>query len=140
MARVLPYWHDAVVPQLRAGLVPLVVAHGNSLRALAKHLEGISDAEIAELNIPTGVPRRYDLDDDLEVVRVPATWAMPRPWPPPQRRSRSKRARDHGESLPGPEMPCCPPIRRPSLPVPPRRSLSSSRRAIRRVDLSLACR
>ena len=70
VARVLPYWYDAVVPQLRAGLVPLVVAHGNSLRALAKHLEGISDADIAELNIPTGVPRRYDLDDDLEVVEA----------------------------------------------------------------------
>ena len=47
-----------------------MVAHGNSLRALAKHLEGISDADIAELNIPTGVPRRYDLDDDLEVVEA----------------------------------------------------------------------
>jgi 2,3-bisphosphoglycerate-dependent phosphoglycerate mutase len=68
VARVLPYWYDAVVPQLRAGLVPLVVAHGNSLRALAKHLEGISDAEIAELNIPTGVPRQYELDDALRVV------------------------------------------------------------------------
>ncbi|HEY8093747.1 MAG TPA: 2,3-diphosphoglycerate-dependent phosphoglycerate mutase [Acidimicrobiales bacterium] len=68
VARVLPYWHDVVVPQLRAGLVPLVVAHGNSLRALVKHLEHISDADIAELNIPTGAPRRYDLDDDLGVV------------------------------------------------------------------------
>ena len=65
VARVLPYWHDAIVPQLRAGLTPLVVAHGNSLRALAKHLEGISDTEIAELNIPTGVPRLYELDDNL---------------------------------------------------------------------------
>ena len=54
---------------LRAGLRVLVVAHGNSLRALVKHLEGISDADIAELNIPTGAPRRYDLDDrDLTVV------------------------------------------------------------------------
>ena len=68
VARVLPYWHDVVVPQLRAGLVPLVVAHGNSLRALVKHLEHISDADIAELNIPTGGPRRYDLDDALGVV------------------------------------------------------------------------
>ncbi|HET9600835.1 MAG TPA: 2,3-diphosphoglycerate-dependent phosphoglycerate mutase [Acidimicrobiales bacterium] len=65
VARVLPYWHDAIVPQLRAGLTPLVVAHGNSLRALAKHLEGISDTEIAEFNIPTGVPRLYELDDNL---------------------------------------------------------------------------
>jgi 2,3-bisphosphoglycerate-dependent phosphoglycerate mutase len=68
VARVLPYWHDTIVPQLRAGLTPLVVAHGNSLRALVKHLEGISDADIAELNIPTGVPRRYELDDDLGVI------------------------------------------------------------------------
>jgi 2,3-bisphosphoglycerate-dependent phosphoglycerate mutase len=68
VVRVLPYWYDSVVPQLRDGLVPLVVAHGNSLRALAKHLEGISDADIAELNIPTGVPRAYELDDDLRVV------------------------------------------------------------------------
>src|SRR4051812_12300295 len=58
VARVLPYWHDAVVPQLRAGLTVLITAHGNSLRALVKHLEGISDDAIAELNIPTGMPRR----------------------------------------------------------------------------------
>ena len=68
VARVLPYWYDTIVPQLRAGWTVLVVAHGNSLRALAKHLEAIPDDEIAELNIPTGVPRRYDFDDDLEVV------------------------------------------------------------------------
>jgi 2,3-bisphosphoglycerate-dependent phosphoglycerate mutase len=65
VVRVLPYWHDVVVPQLRAGLTVLIVAHGNSLRALVKHLEGIADDAIAELNIPTGVPRRYELDDDL---------------------------------------------------------------------------
>ena len=69
VARVLPYWHDAIVPELRAGLSPLVVGHGNSLRALVKHLEHISDEDIAELNIPTGVPRRYELDDgSLAVV------------------------------------------------------------------------
>jgi 2,3-bisphosphoglycerate-dependent phosphoglycerate mutase len=68
VARVLPYWYDAVVPQLRAGLTVLVTAHGNSLRALVKHLEGVSDADIAELNIPTGVPRRYELDDSMRVV------------------------------------------------------------------------
>ena len=73
VARVLPYWYDAVVPQLRAGRPVLVTAHGNSLRALVKHLEGVSDADIAELNIPTGVPRRYELDDSMRVVtgRVP---------------------------------------------------------------------
>ncbi|MEZ5259035.1 MAG: 2,3-bisphosphoglycerate-dependent phosphoglycerate mutase [Ilumatobacteraceae bacterium] len=68
VARVLPYWHDAIVPQLRAGLSVVVVAHGNSLRALVKHLEGISDDDIAELNIPTGAPRRYDFDADLGVT------------------------------------------------------------------------
>ena len=68
VARVLPYWHDRVVPQLRAGLHVLVVAHGNSLRALVKHLEGIDDATIADLNIPTGAPRRYTFADDLSVT------------------------------------------------------------------------
>lgn len=68
VARVLPYWHDVVVPQLRAGLSVLIVAHGNSLRALVKHLEGISDDDIAGLNIPTGAPRRYLFDDDLRVA------------------------------------------------------------------------
>jgi 2,3-bisphosphoglycerate-dependent phosphoglycerate mutase len=66
--RVLPYWYDAIVPRLRAGLTLLVVAHGNSLRALVKHLEGISDDDIVDLNIPTGAPRRYVLDEDLRVV------------------------------------------------------------------------
>jgi 2,3-bisphosphoglycerate-dependent phosphoglycerate mutase len=70
VARVLPYWYDAVVPDLRAGLTVLIVAHGNSLRALVKHLEGISDAAIPELNIPTGAPRRYVFDDDLRVVEA----------------------------------------------------------------------
>jgi 2,3-bisphosphoglycerate-dependent phosphoglycerate mutase len=65
VTRVLPYWHDALVPQLRAGLDVLVVAHGNSLRALVMHLEGVSREEIAELNIPTGAPRRYTFDDHL---------------------------------------------------------------------------
>ena len=53
---MLPYWYDAIVPDLRAGHTVLVAAHGNSLRALVKHLDGISDDDIAELNIPTGVP------------------------------------------------------------------------------------
>jgi len=68
MARMLPYWYDAVVPDLvRLGTV-LVVAHGNSLRALVKHLDGISDAAIAELNIPTGIPLAYELDDAFRPV------------------------------------------------------------------------
>lgn len=70
VARVLPYWHDAIVPQLRAGLTVLVAAHGNSLRALWKHLEGVSDADIAELNIPTGFPRQYVFDDNLTVIEA----------------------------------------------------------------------
>lgn len=63
--RMLPYWFDAIVPDLRVGNNVLVVAHGNSLRALVKHLEGISDEDIPALNIPTGVPLRYELDDDF---------------------------------------------------------------------------
>ena len=62
---MLPYWYDAIVPDLRAGATVLVAAHGNSLRALVKHLDGISDDDIAELNIPTGVPLLYELGDDL---------------------------------------------------------------------------
>ncbi len=65
VARFLPYWEQAVVPDLRAGHVVLLAAHGNSLRALVKHLDGVSDDAIAGLNIPTGIPLRYDLDDDL---------------------------------------------------------------------------
>jgi 2,3-bisphosphoglycerate-dependent phosphoglycerate mutase len=63
VARMLPYWYDAVVPDLAAHGTTIVVAHGNSLRALVKHLDGISDAAIAELNIPTGIPLVYELDD-----------------------------------------------------------------------------
>ena len=63
--RMLPYWYDAIVPDLATHDVVLIVAHGNSLRALIKHLEGISDDDIAELNLPTGVPLLYELDDDL---------------------------------------------------------------------------
>ncbi len=65
VARMLPYWYDAIVPDLRAGLTVLVAAHGNSLRALVKHLDGISEADIPELNLPTGVPLHYELGDDL---------------------------------------------------------------------------
>jgi 2,3-bisphosphoglycerate-dependent phosphoglycerate mutase len=67
--RMLPYWYDAIVPDVAAGRAPLVVAHGNSLRALVKHLDGISDADIAELNIPTGMPLVYDLDESFRPVQ-----------------------------------------------------------------------
>jgi len=66
VARLLPYWYDAIVPNLAAGQTVLIVAHGNSLRALVKHLDGISDAAIAELNIPTGIPLLYELDEALK--------------------------------------------------------------------------
>ncbi|MEQ4300898.1 phosphoglyceromutase [Plantactinospora sp. B6F1] len=63
--RMLPYWFDSIVPDILAGRTVLVAAHGNSLRALVKHLDGISDEAIAKLNIPTGIPLRYDLDRSM---------------------------------------------------------------------------
>jgi 2,3-bisphosphoglycerate-dependent phosphoglycerate mutase len=66
--RVLPCWEDTIVPAIKAGQRVLVVAHGNSLRALVKHLDGISQEDIVGINIPTGVPLVYDLDDDLKPV------------------------------------------------------------------------
>jgi 2,3-bisphosphoglycerate-dependent phosphoglycerate mutase len=66
VGRMLPYWESDVVPDLRAGRVVLLAAHGNSLRALVKHLDGISDDDIPGLNIPTGIPLLYELDDDLQ--------------------------------------------------------------------------
>ncbi|MBO0684750.1 MAG: 2,3-bisphosphoglycerate-dependent phosphoglycerate mutase, partial [Candidatus Dormibacteraeota bacterium] len=69
LSRVLPYWYDVLVPDLRAARLVLVAAHGNSLRALVKHLDGISDREIAGLNLPTGVPLVYELDADLQPRR-----------------------------------------------------------------------
>lgn len=67
--RMLPYWYDAIVPDLLAGKTVLVTAHGNSLRALVKHLDGIGEDEIVGLNIPTGIPLVYELDDDLRPVQ-----------------------------------------------------------------------
>ena len=69
VARFLPYWHDAIVPDLKAGKRVLIAAHGNSLRALVKHLDGISDDEIVSLNIPTGIPLVYELTDELTPIR-----------------------------------------------------------------------
>jgi 2,3-bisphosphoglycerate-dependent phosphoglycerate mutase len=66
--RVLPYWHDTVAPQLLNDQNVLITAHGNSLRALVMHLEGVSKDDIAELNIPTGAPRQYTFDDQLRVT------------------------------------------------------------------------
>ncbi|HEX9116025.1 MAG TPA: 2,3-diphosphoglycerate-dependent phosphoglycerate mutase [Anaerolineae bacterium] len=67
--RFLPYWHETIVPDLKAGKRVLIAAHGNSLRALVKYLDNISDEEIPELNIPTGVPLVYELDDHLKPIR-----------------------------------------------------------------------
>ncbi|MGQ0651709.1 MAG: 2,3-diphosphoglycerate-dependent phosphoglycerate mutase [Betaproteobacteria bacterium] len=69
VARVIPYWNGTLAPAVRAGRRVLVAAHGNSLRALVKHLDGIGDAEIVGLNIPTGVPLVYELDDALKAVK-----------------------------------------------------------------------
>lgn len=70
VARMMPYWYDAIIPDLAAYETVMITAHGNSLRALVKHLEGISDADIAELNIPTGVPRVYQLNENYEVLKA----------------------------------------------------------------------
>jgi 2,3-bisphosphoglycerate-dependent phosphoglycerate mutase len=68
LERVVPYWEKEIVPQLKAGKKVLIAAHGNSLRALVKHLDGIDEATISELNIPTGTPLVYELDDDLKPI------------------------------------------------------------------------
>jgi 2,3-bisphosphoglycerate-dependent phosphoglycerate mutase len=69
VARVVPYWQMEIAPRVRAGQSVLVAAHGNSLRALVKHLDHVSDAQIVGLNIPTAVPLVYELDDDLRPIR-----------------------------------------------------------------------
>ncbi len=75
--RLLPYWYDAVVPDLRAGQTVLVVAHGNSLRGLVMHLDGLSREQVVGLNVPTGQPLRYDLDDDLAPITAGGTYLDP---------------------------------------------------------------
>ncbi|MDX6309952.1 MAG: 2,3-bisphosphoglycerate-dependent phosphoglycerate mutase [Nocardioidaceae bacterium] len=69
LVRVLPYWYDVVVPDLRRGETVLVTAHGNSLRALVKHLDDMSEEAVVSLNIPTGIPLVYNLDDEMKPVR-----------------------------------------------------------------------
>ena len=75
--RMLPYWDSAVVPDLRSGATVLVAAHGNSLRAIVKHLDGISDDDIAGLNIPTGMPLVYRLDEELQPTVVGGEYLDP---------------------------------------------------------------
>lgn len=69
VARVIPFWNESIAPAVRAGRRVLVAAHGNSLRALIKHLDGVSDDDIVHLNIPTGQPLVYELDDELRPIR-----------------------------------------------------------------------
>jgi len=75
--RALPYWESEILPDLKAGKTVLVAAHGNSLRALVKHLDGISDADIAGLNIPTGIPLVYELDENFKPVTPGGTYLDP---------------------------------------------------------------
>ncbi len=75
--RLLPYWYDAIVPDLQADEVVMIAAHGNSLRALVKHLDGLSEEQVVGLNIPTGQPLRYDLDDDMHPTNPGGTYLDP---------------------------------------------------------------
>jgi 2,3-bisphosphoglycerate-dependent phosphoglycerate mutase len=69
VARFLPYWHDTIAPSIKSGKRVIIAAHGNSLRALVKYLDDISESAIVELNIPTGIPLVYELDDNLKPLR-----------------------------------------------------------------------
>ena len=69
VARFLPYWHETIAPVVRSGKRVIIAAHGNSLRALVKYLDNVSDQEIVELNIPTGIPLVYELDNDLKAIK-----------------------------------------------------------------------
>jgi 2,3-bisphosphoglycerate-dependent phosphoglycerate mutase len=77
VVRMLPYWYDAIVPDLLTEQTVLVAAHGNSLRALIKHLDGIDEDTVVGLNVPTGIPLRYDLDDSLRPVTVGGAYLDP---------------------------------------------------------------
>lgn len=74
---MLPYWYDGIVPDLLDGKTVLVAAHGNSLRGLVKHLDGISDDAISGLNIPTGIPLAYELDADFRPLKPGGTYLDP---------------------------------------------------------------
>jgi 2,3-bisphosphoglycerate-dependent phosphoglycerate mutase len=69
VARTLPYWHEVIAPVVRSGKRVIIAAHGNSLRGLVKYLDNVSEADIVGLNIPTGIPLVYELDDDLKPLR-----------------------------------------------------------------------
>ena len=69
VARFLPYWHGTIAPAIKSGKRVIIAAHGNSLRALVKYLDNIPESEIVELNIPTGIPLVYELDENLKPIR-----------------------------------------------------------------------
>jgi 2,3-bisphosphoglycerate-dependent phosphoglycerate mutase len=108
--RMLPYWYDAIVPDLRGGGVVLVAAHGNSLRALIKHLDGLSDDAVVSLNVPTGIPLHYDLEDTTLLPSRPSTYLDPaaaaaaRPSPTRARRSDPPHSHPHPHPHPHPEL------------------------------------
>ena len=77
LERALPYWYDEIVPDLRAGKTTLVAAHGNSLRAIVKHLDQMGDSEVVGLNIPTGIPLLYELNDDFTPVTAGGRYLDP---------------------------------------------------------------
>ena len=77
VVRMLPYWYDAIVPDLRLGLTVLLAAHGNSLRGLIKHLDGLSDEAVVALNVPTGIPLRYELEEATLTPTRPADYLDP---------------------------------------------------------------
>ena len=77
VTRMIPYWQESIIPDLKAGKRVLVTAHGNSLRALVMHLDGISEADIAELNIPTGIPLLYELDNDFKPLKIGGEYLDP---------------------------------------------------------------
>jgi 2,3-bisphosphoglycerate-dependent phosphoglycerate mutase len=77
VVRMLPYWYDSIVPDLHEFGTVLVAAHGNSLRALIKHLDGMSDEAVVSLNVPTGIPLRYDLDEDFRPKVIGGTYLDP---------------------------------------------------------------
>jgi 2,3-bisphosphoglycerate-dependent phosphoglycerate mutase len=77
VTRLLPYWYDAIVPDLRLGRTVLIAAHGNSLRAMIKHLDGLSDEAVVALNVPTGIPLRYELDPSTLTPSAPGEYLDP---------------------------------------------------------------
>ncbi|MBA3618631.1 MAG: phosphoglyceromutase [Actinomycetota bacterium] len=78
VARLLPYWYDVMVPDLQAGQTVLVAAHGNSLRAMLKHLDGMADEDVVDLNVPTGIPLLYELDEDMRPQQTGGEYLDPR--------------------------------------------------------------